>query len=72
MSQSYFKRVITYDDKTSNFKVECPELGLSVLSDTEMGGLLEMRKEVEAAAKTKKEKKDFSFSLKGIALPLSI
>lgn len=47
----YHKRVITYDDKTQNYKIEVPELGLTVLGDTEMGALMDMRKEVEGAAK---------------------
>lgn len=50
----YHKREITYDEKTENFKITCPELGLEVLGDTEMGALLEMRKEVVAAAKRPK------------------
>lgn len=51
----YHKREITYDDKTQNFKITVPELGLEVLGDTEMGALLEMRKEVTAAAKRPKK-----------------
>ncbi len=47
----YHERRITFDEKTQNFKVTVPELGLEVLYDTEMGALLEMRKEVAEAAK---------------------
>ena len=43
----YFKRVITYDPKTQNYKVEIPDLGIYVLSDTEASGLIEIRKELE-------------------------
>lgn len=50
----YHERRITYDEKSQNFKIIVPELGLEVLSDTEMGALLEMRKEVTAAAKRPK------------------
>lgn len=52
---NYHKRVITYDEKTQNFKIECPELSLTVFADTEMSAILSMREEVVIAAKKAKE-----------------
>lgn len=53
----YHKRVITFDPTTQNFKIEVPELGISILADTEMSAILEARKEVTVAAKKAKEVK---------------
>lgn len=48
--KEYFERRITYDPKTQNYKVSVPELGLEILADTEMSGIVEMRKEIEREA----------------------
>ncbi len=45
--QEYFKREITYDSDTQNYKVSVPELGIEILSDTEVGGLVDVRDEVQ-------------------------
>lgn len=47
----YYKRIITYDDKTNNYTVELPQLGLKVLADTEMQALIYAREEIEAHIK---------------------
>lgn len=48
---NYYKRIITYDDHTQNYKIEIPALGIWVLADTEASGLIMIREELELYAK---------------------
>lgn len=43
----YYRRIITYDEHTQNYKVEVPALGLEILGDTESNALQHMREEIE-------------------------
>lgn len=51
---SYYKREITYDPKTQLYTTSVPELGIEVKTDTEMSGIMEIRKEVQEAARRPK------------------
>lgn len=47
----YYKRILTYDSHTENYKCEIPELSIEVLGDTEVSALVFAREEIELYAK---------------------
>lgn len=53
MRTKYYKRTITFDEKTNMYCVSIPELGIEVHNDTEVSAIVEARQEVENYARSR-------------------
>lgn len=52
----YHKRIISYDKDTQLYRVSVPDLGIEVYADTEVSGIMEVRKEVNDYVKKHPER----------------
>jgi hypothetical protein len=58
---SYYKRVLSYDDITEQYRIVIPALGIAVCSDTEVGAIIEARQAVEDDARKAQQRPSATF-----------